>query len=54
MYTKFKEENLIYDENTVMNNIPIPFSFEIKSINEKKNMEYLSNLITESFTGIEI
>ena len=52
--TKFEEEDLICDEDTAMNDIPILSSFEIESINKKNDMEYLSNLTTESFAGVEV
>ena len=54
MCTKFKEEDLICDKDTIMNDILIPSSFEIKSVNKKNNMEYLSDLTTDSFPGVEI
>ena len=52
--TEFEEEDLICDEDTIMSDISIPSSFEIESVNKKNNMEYLSDLTTESLAGVEV
>ena len=60
MHTEFEnryiEEVLICNEDTETNAVDILIlsSFEIKSVNERNNIEYLSNLTTESFIEVEV
>ena len=47
---------MICDKDTEMNDADIQTlsSFDFESVNERNNIEYLSDLTTESFAGFEV
>ena len=47
-------EELVYDEGTETNDVNVPHSLHFESVKESKDMEYLSDLTTESFAGVKV
>ena len=48
------DEELVYDEGTETNDVNVPHSLHFESVKESKDMEYLSDLTTESFAGVKV